>query len=120
MELLERRLLNVLEGLSPTDTQRRRNLEENLTNVRRERAVIELRLSADQKGATITPVPVAQTPLTQVCHGLARAGSECERHDRPMAYPTCLLARGGPDGRVRLDASVEGVPSRCQRGIAGV
>jgi hypothetical protein len=82
MELLERRLLNVLEGLSPTDTQRRRNLEENLTNVRRERAVIELRLSADQKGATITPVPVAQTPLT---HGPLEASSalnpETEQND---------------------------------------
>jgi hypothetical protein len=55
LELLERRLLTVIDGLPPADAERRKDLETNLINVRRERATIELRLSPLEVGARIIP-----------------------------------------------------------------
>jgi hypothetical protein len=53
MNLLERRLLTVIDGLPPADAQRRQDLETNLTNIRRQRATIELRLAPDKPGAEV-------------------------------------------------------------------
>jgi hypothetical protein len=51
MNLLERRLLSVIDGLPPNNAERRQDLETNLTNIRRERATIELRLSPEKPRA---------------------------------------------------------------------
>jgi hypothetical protein len=103
MELLERRLLSVLEGLPPSDTARRQSLAENLVNVRRERAVIELRLSADQMGAKIKPITQAPDAETTLGDQTSEASSAWENRGTegdeaiPEAIPTVSSCPGNSD-----------------------
>src|SRR5262249_26066395 len=56
--LMERRLLALVDFCGPDDADRRGQLQEPLAAVRREKAEMELRLSASQSGAEVTTQPV--------------------------------------------------------------
>jgi len=56
-QLMERRLLTLLDFCGPEDGERRGRLQETLAKVRREKAVMELRLSANRPGVKVATQP---------------------------------------------------------------
>ena len=70
--LMEKRLLTLLDNAAPSDQERRERLEESLANVRHQKATLELRLSPNNPGAsistgTLTNSPTHHSPTPQVC-----------------------------------------------------
>jgi len=56
-QLMERRLLTLLDYCGPGDADRRDQLQRTLATVRREKAEMELRLSASRPGVEVVPQP---------------------------------------------------------------
>jgi hypothetical protein len=61
LQIMERRLLTLLDQTSPDDKDRRSSLEGTLATIRRNLASLELRLSPHQPGVAITAVEPAST-----------------------------------------------------------
>jgi len=63
LQIMERRLLTLLDQASPDDHDRRKSLEKTLASIRRHLAPLELRLSPDQAGVRGVGVSPAEHPL---------------------------------------------------------